>query len=212
MGFSKYITVSKFLLLGLLVASCMAKVEDSDPIESVEVTSHTIDRSGFNSKITLFGICPKSTKTLKISIEESLYDMTPEAYNNPSAWVDSSGIPLGVCSNGSLTIKYPVPTPSKNRVIHFKTKAKMIDGRLSLYADLYDVNYTRPAEQLAGFEVTSGGMFASTGGPTGVTLHGSAGIVYMSKAHPILIPPADAFTGTASMRAGLHGILYDDTL
>lgn len=186
----------------IFLVSCMAKVENEDVIDSIEITSHEIERNGPNAKIILHGICPKYTDILKINVETHGYDITPSSMSNPSAWAEGSGVPIGECANGVLTVEYPVPNPSQGRIIPFKLKAKMPDGKISLYAALRDVDYSIPAENLPGFAVTSGGFF---GFSNGITLHGSAGIVY-GKVGTVIVSSA-----SATLRAGLQGILYDDT-
>lgn len=185
--------------MSLFLISCMAKVENEDVIESVEITSHEVVRSGLDAKIVLHGVCPVYTSILKINVDSAAFDVTPASMG---AFVGSSGIPVGECNNGVLRIEYPVPTPASPRLISFKVKAKMADGKISLYAALRDVDYTIPAENLPGYAVTSGGAFE---GSSGITIHGSAGIV-AGRSNEIIISGA-----SATLRAGLHGILYDDT-
>lgn len=190
------------ITMSLFLISCMAKVENEDMIDSVKITSHEIERDGVNTKIILHGICPKYTSTLKINSETKGHDVVPSSMSNPAAYVAASGVPIGECNNGVLRIEYPVPNPRVTRIIPFKVKAKMADGKISLYAALRDVDYSIPAETLPGYAVTSGGAFE---GSSGITVHASAGIVY-NRANTIMVTGADA-----TLRAGLHGILYDDT-
>ncbi len=181
----------------------MAKVEDEDAIDSVSITSHEIERNGGNSKIVLHGVCPKYTSELKILAASGNYDVFPSSMTNPSAWVDASGVPIGECNNGVLRIEYPVPNPFQPRIIPFKVKAKMPDGKISLYAALRDVDYSMAAEALPGFAVTSGGVFGVGGG---LTVHASAGIVYGRTGDLLITTP------NLTLRSGLQGILYNDTI
>ncbi len=188
--------------LALSLISCMAKVENEDVIESVEITSHEIERSGANAKIILHGVCPRYTSTLKINSGASSYDVVPSSMSDPAAYVAASGVPIGECNNGVLRVEYPVPNPGTARIIPFKVKAKMADGKISLYAAIRDVDFSIPLETLPGFAVTSGGAFE---GSSGITVHASAGIVF-NRNDSIIITGA-----SATLRAGLQGILYDDT-
>lgn len=190
------------LSMSLFLISCMAKVENEDVIDSVEITSHEIERSGPNSKIILHGVCPKYTSALKTNIGSIGFDILPSSMTNPSAWVEGSGVPIGECNNGVLRVEYPVPNPDTARVIAFKVKAKMPDGKISLYAAMRDVDYSIPKENLPGFAVVSGGAFE---GSSGITIHASAGIV-AGRVGQIIISGANA-----TLRDGLQGILYDDT-
>jgi hypothetical protein len=185
--------------MSLFLISCMAKVENEDVIESVTITSHEIVRSGPSAKVILHGVCPKYTTVLKITIGASGFDVTPASI---SGYVPDSGVPVGECNAGILTIEYPVPNPQQARVIPFKVKAKMPDGKISLYAALRDVDYSIPPDNLPGYALTSGGAFE---GSSGITIHGSAGLV-AGRANEIVITGA-----SATLRAGLQGILYDDT-
>lgn len=188
--------------MSLFLISCMAKVENEDVIDSVEITSHEIERDGPNAKVILHGVCPRYTSVLKINVESSGHDVSPSSMSNPSAYVAGSGVPIGECNNGVLRVEYPVPNPGTSRVIPFKVKAKMPDGKISLYAALRNVDYAIPTESLPGFAVVSGGAFE---GSSGITVHASAGIVY-NRNNAITITGANA-----NLRAGLQGILYDDT-
>lgn len=190
------ITMSMFLI------SCMAKVENEDVIDSIEITSHEIERDGPNAKVILHGVCPRYTSVLKINAESSGYDVTPSSMTNPSAYVAGSGVPIGECSNGVLRVEYPVPRPGSSRIIPFKLKAKMPDGKISLYAALRKVDYSIPSETLPGYAVTSGGAFE---GSSGITVHASAGVVF-NRSNTLTLTGA-----SATLRAGLQGILYDDT-
>jgi hypothetical protein len=180
----------------------MAKVENEDVIDSIEITSHEIERNGGNAKIILHGVCPRYTDILKVNVETHGYDVTPSSMTNPSAWVESSGVPIGECLNGVLTVEYPVPNPMQGRIIPFKLKAKMPDGKISLYAALRDVDYSIPIQNIPGYAVTSGGAFEGSGG---LTIHGSAGIVF-GKVGNLIVSG-----GSVTLRAGLQGILYDDS-
>jgi hypothetical protein len=103
-----------------------------------------------------------------------------------------------------LTIEYPVPNPSNApRIISFKVKAKMPDGKLSLYAAIRNVEYVLPAETLAGFEVCSGGSFDVTGS---IYINATAGLPYSGKLGSFLVSG-----GTANLRVGLQGLLYSDS-
>jgi len=188
--------------MSLFLISCMAKVENEDVIDSVEITSHEIERNGPNAKVILHGVCPRYTSVLKINAESSGYDVTPSSMTNPSAYVEASGVPIGECNNGVLRVEYPVPRPGSARIIPFKLKAKMPDGKISLYAALRNVDYSIPAENLPGYAVTSGGAFE---GSSGITVHASAGIVF-NRNNSLSVSGA-----SATLRAGLQGILYDDT-
>lgn len=188
--------------MSLFLISCMAKVENEDVIDSVEITSHEIERSGINSKIILHGVCPKYTSQLKINVEAGGYEVVPSSMTNPAAYVAGSGVPIGECNNGVLRIEYPVPNPRTSRLVPFKVKAKMPDGKISLYAALRDVDYSIPSENLPGFAVTSGGAFE---GASGITVHASAGIAYNRNG------TLNVTGASATLRAGLQGILYDDT-
>ncbi len=199
----KVLRFIKILAVASMVASCMAKMENEDVIESVEVNSHEIEVNGAHAKIILHGICPKYTSALKINIGSSSYDVVPASMSNPSSWVDGSGVPIGECNNGILRVEYPVPNPGNARVIQFKIKAKMPDGKISLYAAIRDVDFSVPTQNLPGLAVTSGGIFGVGGG---LTVHASAGIAYGRPG--TLINNA----ANASLRTGLQGILYDDTI
>jgi hypothetical protein len=176
----------------------MAKVENEDVVQSVEITSHEIERTGPNSKIILHGICPKYTSVLKINVNSAGFDVSPASMLN---YVADSGTPVGECNNGVLLIEYPVPNPQTARIISFKVKSKMQDGKISLYAAMRDVDYSIPAENLPGYAVTSGGAFE---GSSGITINSSAGLV-AGRSNQIVISGANA-----TLRAGLQGILYDD--
>jgi hypothetical protein len=192
--------IAKSICALLLLAGCMAKVENEDVIEGVEITSHDIERDGGNVKVTLHGTCPKSSTALKMDVDSTLFDVIPSSM---TTYVDGSGVPVGNCVNGVLTVEYPVPNPTQQpRIIKFKVKAKMNDGKISLYAALRDVDFALPAENLAGFEVNSGGGFETTGA---ITIHASAGTV-ASRPGSYLIPG-----GTGNLRAGLQGLLYNDS-
>lgn len=191
-----------YILMSVFLISCMAKVENEDVIDSVEITSHEIERNGPNAKIILHGVCPKYTSVLKINAETNGFDVTPSSMTNPSAWVEASGVPIGECNNGVLRVEYPVPNPSQSRIIPFKVKAKMPDGKISLYAAMRDVDFSIPTESMPGFAVTSGGAFE---GSSGITVHASAGIVHGR------VGNLNVTGASASLRAGLQGILYDDT-
>ncbi len=178
----------------------MAKVENEDAIESVEITSHTIYRDGTHAKIVLQGSCPKSSAALKIDVDATLYDAVPGSL---TTYAEDTGIPVGECVNGVLTIDYPVPNPENQpRIIKFKVKSKMKDGKVSLYAALRDVEYVKPGETLAGYEVNSGGGFGATGG---ILIYASAGGV-ASKSGSYLVSGLGA-----NLRLGLQGLLHNDT-
>lgn len=191
-----------YILTTIFLIGCMAKVEDEDVIDSVSITSHEIERTGSNAKIILHGVCPKYTSALKINAANAGFDVIPSSMTNPSAWVEQSGVPIGECNNGILRVEYPVPNPFQSRIISFKIKAKMPDGKISLYAALRDVDYSMAAENLPGYAVTSGGGFATTG----LTVHASAGIVHGRLGNVLVSAP------NATLRAGLQGILYNDTI
>lgn len=191
-----------YISMSVLLISCMAKVENEDVIESVEITSHEIERTGLNAKIILHGVCPRYVNALKINAEAGGHDVVPSSMTNPTAWVEASGVPIGECNAGVLRIEYPVPNPLTGRMINFKVKAKMADGKISLYAALRDVDYSIPTESLPGYAVTSGGAFE---GSSGITVHASAGIAYGRVGGLVASGP------NATLRMGLQGILYDDT-
>jgi hypothetical protein len=193
----------KILLIVSFLVSCMAKMENEDVIDSVEITSHEIERNGQNAKIILHGTCPKYTSALKVNASTLSFDVVPSSMTNPSAWVEGSGVPIGECNNGVLRVEYPVPNPTQSRVINFKVKAKMPDGKISLYAAIRDVDYSIPSQGIPGFAVTSGGDFKAT---DGITIHASVGIAHGNVGGLIY------GSANASLRSGLQGILYDDTI
>lgn len=199
------VCITLFASLILLVGACMPKVEEGGDVEDVIITSHEIERNGTNAKIILHGTCPKATDSYRVNVEDIGWDVYSPLI---TAWSDGSGQPVGTCTNGVLNIQYPVPRPKESRVIPFRVKAKMADGMLSLYPAMRDVPYDLPSLGLPGYAVTSGGAFETTGA---VTIHASAGIIHSYNPTPstgsLFVPGA-----SAAIRAGLQGILYDDTL
>lgn len=199
---------SKFFILlasMLLASACMPKVEEGGDVEDVIITSHEIERNGTNAKVILHGTCPKATDSYRVNVEEIGWDVYSPLI---TAWSEGSGQPVGTCTNGVLNIQYPVPRPDESRMISFRVKAKMADGKLSMYPAIRDVLYNMPSLSAPGFAVTSGGAFETTGS---VTIHASAGIVHSYNPTPstgMLVVPGVS----ASLRAGLQGIIFDDTL
>lgn len=193
------------LVAMLLISACMPKVEEPTAMEDITITSHEIERNGPNAKIILHGTCPMATDSYRVNVEELGWDVYSPLI---TAWSEGSGQPVGTCTNGVLNIQYPVPRPEESRMVSFRVKAKMADGKLSMYPAMRDVPYELPSLGAPGFAVTSGGAFETTGS---VTIHASAGIVHSYNPTPstgtLVVPGA-----SASLRAGLQGIIFDDTL
>lgn len=206
LAFSSQLATLLLIGISLLMTACMPKVEDGSEVEEVTITSHEIERNGANSKIILHGTCPMATNSYRVNVEEIGLDVYGPSI---TSWADASGIPVGTCTAGVLNIQYPVPNPTQGRLIQFRVKAKLADGKLSLYPALRDVLYDLPSLGIPGFAVTSGGGFDTTAGD--VKLHASVGIVHAYVPTPstgtLFVPGS-----SASLRAGLQGILYDDTL
>lgn len=184
----------------------MPKVEKEEDIGSPVILSHTIERSLGTSKIRLEGKLPEGAWIMKVNLETGGWDVEQNSITNYAA---SSGIPVAQWATGAFMLDYPVPNPTVARKILFKIKVKMPDGRISLYPAARMVDYTLPTESIPGYAVTSGGTFEEV---SGVRLSGSAGIMgdySPGGGNSTIIAPG---TGTYTLRIGLHGILYDDTL
>ena len=118
----------KLLLLCLLTSAvaCMPKVEEESVVPTVKLTSHaTNGTTASMMKITLTGTCPSSTYIMRVLVNNKEYSV---GQTNAQATANS-GIPIGTCTKGVLSITYPVPNPSQARAITFKVKARLSDGR-----------------------------------------------------------------------------------
>lgn len=202
--FSKVLRGIFVFSMFILFSACMPKVEEGSDVDDITITSHDIERSGSNAKVILHGTCPTTTDSYRVNVEEVGWDVYSPLI---TALVEGSGQPIGTCTAGVLNIQYPVPRPSEGRTISFRVKAKLSDGKLSLYPALRDVLYELPTVGVPGFMVAAGGAFETTGA---VTVHASIGIAHAyvptASTGTLLVPGS-----SASLRAGLQGLLYDDS-
>ncbi len=182
------------IVVGLV--ACMPKIENEDPVDSVVITGNDIVNVAGAARIHIYGTCPAQTKILKVMVDQSSFNVS-----SSSSIVDSSGIPAGTCTNGSMTVTYPVSNPAQSRTIVFKIKAQMNDGRVSLYWAQISVNYAMPTTGVAGFAVTAGGASAT----------GGADKVWNSMGEPYsYLSSFINNTATIKAQTGVNGIIFDD--
>lgn len=187
--------VIAWLMILLISWGCMPKIENEDPVESVTITGNDIiSPSAGNARIHIYGTCPQMTKNFKVSVDQDSYSVS-----SASGLVESSGVPIGTCTNGAMVITYPVPNPATSRTISFKIKAQMNDGRISLYWAQANVNYALPVPAVKGFAVTSGGGSVTGGGDK---VMGTTEII-----SPIILNHPNL-----KVRSGLNGIIFDDSI
>jgi hypothetical protein len=195
----------KVLLFGLLMltVSCMPKVEEEETVPVVKLTSSAVNGTTNTAmKITLLGTCPSSTYLMRVLVN----NQESRIGQANTAAVANSGIPVGSCTKGTLTIVYPVPNPTLARSITFKVKAQLTDGRSSVEWAVRTVSYIPPSPGVPGFAVVAvGGV--STG--AGLTMHGSGGELAGGVGNQAGAP-ANVLTSTQTMlRSGLHGVLLE---
>ena len=193
-------------VLVLFAVGCMPKVEKEEDIGSPEILTHSIERSLGSAKIRLEGRVPAGSWIMKVVAESGGWDVEQNSMGN---FVASSGVPVAQWAADSFILDYPVPNPSVARKIVFKIKVKMPDGRISLYPAEREVDYFLPVESIPGYAVTSGGTFEEV---AGYRLMGSAGMIGHHEAGGGNTSITTPGTGAFTLRSGLHGILYDDTL
>lgn len=195
---NSYINIRFFFVLAVvaLSAACMPKVEEDDVVPIVSLDNSAISGSANSEmKVVLTGKCPSSTQMLRIMINSAEY--TVESLRSLSSPTSNSGIPVGSCSNGVLTIQYPVPNPTLSRTITFKVKARLADGRSSVEWATKVVNYTPPPPTVPGYAVLAVG---GIGTGTNVLMHGAGG----EPASPNVLTDAQT-----QLRTGLHGVITD---
>lgn len=153
-------------LLALLLSSafvlsaCMPKIEEADiPANATLTADKTTGAAPAEMKITLTGTCPPSSVRLRVLVAGTEYNVD----QSTSSLVANSGIPIGTCKNGILTINYPVPNPTVSRTITFKVKARLNDGRSSVTWATRDVRYYAPNVG-PGLPIAVGYRFSNAGG------------------------------------------------
>lgn len=206
--YSTFKILFKTLLLGLLLitTACMPKVEEEEVVPVVKLTSHaTTGTTNVAMKITLTGTCPISTYILKVLVNNVEYNISQSA--TVATATANSGVPVGACTKGALTIVYPVPNPTIARSITFKVKAKQTDQRMSVNWATRTVNYVAPSVGVPGFAVISVGGI-STG--AGVMMHGAGGEPYGGIGNEAGAPANVLTSAQTQMRSGLHGVMLDN--
>jgi hypothetical protein len=179
------------IALAMLASGCMPKIENDDPIQALNLT-HIIEQDGANAHIVMSGACPANTHSVRVAVNSEKY--TNVALRN--SLTEGSGVPVGECKNGDLTIVYPVPNPGKKRQIQFEIRTRSHDGRSSRPFYM-SVNYAFPLSPVPGFAITSGGGVI-TG--DGIKMHSSAGAPVSG-----IAVEGDDFT----LRQGIHGVLFE---
>ncbi len=203
MGRVRIETIFRPLLLCFLAVAataCMPKVEEDEVIPTVVIKSHAINGNrATEMRIALTGSCPVSTYIMRVFVNNSEYSVGQSSL----AIVENSGVPVGTCANGVLSIDYPVPNPMVKRTITFKVKARLNDGRSSLDWAIRSVNYAPPVPELSGFAILSVGGISS--GST-LTMYGAGGEAYGGVGDEADAPGNILTSALATLRTGLFGL------
>ncbi len=161
----------------IVTIGCMPKIEDDLGIEKLLVTNHNVDKvNSSDTDIVISGTYPSDVTKIYIAIDNEPYTEV-----SISAAARALGVPTAVFSNGTFTIRYPVPNPQVSRTITFKIRGGNSEGRQG-DIQLYAVNYNKPNTAIPGFAIVSTGGLVSMGANFVMTSVGQTVSPYRSPA------------------------------